>query len=683
MAPHHVLFQPLTIKNVTLRNRFMSSSHQPGYAVGGEFTERYLHYEAEKAKGGVGLVQFGGATTVSIENCFYYGQVNGSVDSVIAQYQRMAAAIHEHGAVCTIQLTHGGRRERWDEANWLPAFAPSVRRELMHRAFPACLEVHDIERICHDYAAAARRVRAGGVDGVEINCIPPGLVAQFWSPLTNLRTDDYGGRLENRMRFGLEMLAAARREVGDDYLLGMRMSADEMKHGGLTNEDCVQIAAGYADSGLVDFVSVVGGHSSDYKSTHEMYPTMQVPTAPYLDIAAAVKAAVDLPVFHATRIIDAATAAHAIGAGNVDVVGMTRAFIADPHHVNKLREGREAEIRPCVGASYCVDRVSVGQGALCLHNVATGREQHIPQDVAKAPEAGDAPRRIVVVGGGPAGLEAARVSGARGHRVTLFEAASALGGQLELATRATWRRELAGIVRFLSERVEALGVEVRTNRLVEAEEVLEESPDVVILATGGVPSVGHFCGAELATTIWDVLTGQVEPGHAVLLIDEAGSHAGLSCAQFIAEGGGEVQMVTPDRAHGMELGMINLAAHLSELYRQQVTLTVDTRVRELRRSGNKLVAVLENTYQDSVEERTVDQVIGDYGTVPNDDLYLELKPRSRNLGRLDLDAMAAFAPQRIDINADGEFFLYRIGDAWASRNVHAAMLDAMRVCKDL
>ncbi len=680
MATYDVLFQPLTIKNLTIRNRFLSTSHQPAYAVGGKTTERYVLYEAEKAKGGVGLVQFGGATTVSVENCYYYGQLNGSVDAVVPELRRMAAAVQKHGAACTVQLTHGGRRERWDESNWLPAFAPSCRRELMHRAFPAELEEHDLRRICRDFAAAARRVREAGVDGVEISCIPPGIIGQFWSPLTNLRSDGYGGSLENRMRFGLEVLAAARGAVGDDYVLGMRLSADEMKKGGLANEDCVEIAGAYAGSGLVDFVSVVGGHSSDYKSTHEMYPTMQIPSAPYLGLAAAVKARVDLPVFHATRITDAATAAHAVENGLIDMVGMTRAFIADPHHVNKLREGREADIRPCVGATYCIDRVSMGAEALCLHNVATGREQFLSHVIAKA---AGTPRRVVVVGGGPGGLEAARVAASRGHSVVLFEAAAALGGQLNLASKATWRRDLSSIVDWLAGQVGALGVELRLNQLADANEVLAENPDVVVIATGGLPVVGHFEGSDLATTVWDLLAGQVEPGDVVLVFDEAGGHAGLSCAQFAAAKGSKVELVTPDRAHGLEVGAINLAAHMGELYRQGVTLAVDRRLTAVRAAGNKLVAVLENTYLDRVEERVVDRVVGDYGSTPNEDLYLALKPESRNLGELDLEALAAYVLQSIDVNREGRFFLYRIGDAWASRNVHAAMLDAMRICKDL
>ena len=681
MVAQDVLFQPLSIKHLTIPNRFLSTSHQPGYPVGGDITERYIRYEAEKARGGVGLIQFAGATTVSIENCFTYGQVNGTRAGIVPQFQRMADAIHEHGSACTVQLTHGGRRERFDQMHWLPVFAPSVRRELVHRAFPTPLEPYHIQRIAQDYADAAARVREGAVDGVEINCIPPGLIAQFWSPLTNQREDEFGGTLENRMRFGNLVFEAVRRSVGDDYLVGFRLSADEMKRGGLDNEACGEIAAAYAATGLLDFVSVVGGHSSDYKATHEMYPTMQSPLAPYLGLVNAIKSKVEIPVFHATRITDAATAAYAVEQGLIDMVGMTRAFIADPHHVNKLREGRDADIRPCVGATYCIDRVTVGLEALCLHNPATSREQFLPQIIEKRD--GDK-KRILVIGGGPAGMEAARVSASRGHHVTLFEASTALGGQLNLAARATWRKDLSGIVQWLAQQVETLGVVIHFNQLVQSEDVLADNFDVVIIATGGLPVVGHFPGAELANTVWDVLAGQVEPGQEVLIFDEAGTHAGLSCAEVVAGASGKTEMVTPDRAHGMELGLTNLAAHMQAAYGYGISMTPDQRLIEVRTSGNKLVAVLENTYQHGQRvERVVDQVIGDYGTTPNDDLYDALKPFSRNDGQVDLTAMADYTAQTIDLNPQGRFFLYRIGDAWAGRNVHAALLDAIRICKDL
>ena len=227
MAPLDPLFRPLPLKGVIIPNRFLSTSHAPGYAVHGNITERYIAYESEKAKGGVGLVQFGGATAVSIENSFHYGQINGSVDAVIPQYRRMAAALHGHGAICTVQLTHGGRRERWDDINWLPAFAPSPLRELIHRSFPAEMEAHDFRRIRDDYAAAVRRARDGDLDGVEISTQAGTLIEQFWSPLMNRRRDGYGGSLANRMRFGLEVLESCRRAVGDDYLIGIRMPGDE------------------------------------------------------------------------------------------------------------------------------------------------------------------------------------------------------------------------------------------------------------------------------------------------------------------------------------------------------------------------------------------------------------------------------------------------------------------------
>ena len=680
MAAYGALFAPLTIKRMVIPNRFVSTSHQPGYTSGGRVTERYVRYEAEKAKGGVGLVQFGGATTVSVENCYYYGQLDGTSDDIVADLRRMANALHEHGAVCTVQLSHGGRRERHDMAGWIPAFAPSCRRELKHRAFPAVLETYDIHRIALDYATAARRVRDSGVDGVEISCIPPGLIGQFWSPLTNVRTDDYGGSLNNRLRFGFEVLEHTRRLVGEDYVVGIRLSADEFKEGGLGNKEMVEIARRYAETGLVDYVSVVGGHSSDHKSNHDMYPSMHERSAPYLWMAAAVKETVNLPVLHATRIADAATAAHAVEQGYIDLVGMTRAFIADPHHVRKLRDGREADIRPCVGATYCTDRISFGLEALCLHNVATSREQHLEHDIAKAP--GPA-QRIVVVGGGPAGLEAARVAASRGHDVVLFEAGSRLGGQLLLAARCDWRKDLNSIVDWLVEQVDKLGVDVRLNQLVDAEHVFAENPQVVIVATGGVPVVGHFRGAELAVTTWDLLTRQVQPGDDVLIFDEAGSHGGLSTAEVVAKLGSTVELVSPDRTHGPDIGTNHLVPHMTELYRAGVKMTVDSRLLEVRRSGNKLVAVLANTYLNETEERIVDQVVGDYGTAPNDDLYEVLKATSKNLGELDLEALAAFRPQTHVPNPEGAYFLYRVGDVWACRNVHAAMLDSARVCQRL
>ncbi|MFO1090238.1 MAG: NADH:flavin oxidoreductase [Hyphomicrobiales bacterium] len=674
------LFEPLTIRRKTIRNRFLSTSHAPGYADGGDITDRYVAYEREKARGGVGLVQFGGATAVSIENSFHYGQINGAVDAVIPQYRKIAAAIHGEGALCTVQLTHGGRRERWDSINWLPTYSPSPLRELSHRSFPVAMEDHDIARIIADYADSVARAQEGYLDGVEISTQAGTLIEQFWSPAMNTRTDDYGGSLENRMRFGLEVLAACRKRVGDDFILGIRMPGDEFLKGGLTQDDCVAIARAYAASGLIDFISVVGGNAIDYQAIARIWPTMWVPSAAYLPLAGAIRqaakeAGTGVAVFHATRITDAATAVHAVKEGFVDMVGMTRAFLADPHHVRKLREGREAEIRPCVGAGYCVDRVIAGKDALCSHNVATGRELQLPQVIGRA----EGPRkRVTVVGGGPGGLEAARVLATRGHSVRLYEATGELGGQVNLASRGTWRRDLSGITRWLAQEMGRLGVDVRYNTLAGPDEALDGSPDVVIVATGGVPKVGDFEGTDLATTVWDVLAGDIAPKEA-LVLDESGDHGPLIASQVLAKKGAKVELVTPDRAVGMELPETNLGAHLTELHKAGVTITADTKLVAVTRAGNRLKATLENAFSGKQSERVVDLVVGDNATLPNDDLYHALKPGSRNLGEVDLHALVEARAQGIEKNPAGAYALYRIGDAWTSRNIHAAMLDAMRL----
>ena len=362
------------------------------------------------------------------------------------------------------------------------------------------------------------------------------------------------------------------------------------------------------------------------------------------------------------------------------MVGMTRALLADPHHVRKLREGREAEIRPCVGAGYCIDRVLRGHESVCMHNVATGRELHLPHEIA--PSTGPR-RRVVVVGAGPAGLEAARVSASRGHEVVLFEAAPAPGGQLSLAARATWRQGLSGVVAWLCDEMRRLGVELRNNTLADADLVLAERPDVVVVATGGLPDVGGFEGAELAVSTWDLLGGAVACEGEVLVHDEQGGHNALSAAEHAAAKGARVQIVTPQSTVGTELADTNRGAHLRELHGHGVSMLPDTRLVAVTRTANRLLARLANTYTGALSEAVVDVVVGEHGTLPNDDLWHALRPRSRNLGEVDPAAMARFEPPAVERNPDGGFLLFRAGDAWACRNVHAAMLDAMRVCKDL
>ncbi len=681
MGQYDALLKPLQIKNLTIRNRFLSTSHCPNHNHAGRPSERYIRYHEEKARGGIGLTQFGGATGISPENSYHYGQLDGSTDDIIPDYQKMTGRLNDLGAACMIQLTHGGRRERWDLLHWLPAYAPSPRREPSFKSFPKEIEDHDIKRIQGDYAQAARRCREGGLDGVELAYSSMTLVEQFWSPDVNKRTDEYGGSLENRMRFGLEVLEAVRALVGDDYVVGIRMTGDEMIEEGLSQADCIEIAKTHARSGLVDFISVVGAMPRDDVGAATLWPSMWLPSGAFIPLASAIKAEVDIPIFHATRITDLATAARAVEDGHLDMVGMTRAFIADPHFPKKLMEGREDDIRQCVGASYCLDRVGLGIDALCIQNAATAREQTMPHVV---PKAANGKRRVVVVGAGPGGLEAARVSAERGHDVVLFEREDSPGGQINIAARVGWREPLSGITRWLDAQVQKLGVDMRLGREASAEDVLAESPQVVVLATGGSPNKGWFAGSELCHTTWDILTGKVAPGASVLIHDDNGAQQGPGCAEFLAERGAKVEIVTPERKLVSEMGTSSFPAHMVELYKRGVVVTANYRLVEVYREGDKLVAVLRNEYaREMEEERLVDQVVAEHGTLPDEALYEALKPLSRNLGEMDLAGLVAGRPQAVAPNPDGAFQLFRVGDAIAGRNIHAAIYDSLRLCKDL
>ena len=680
MTRYQALLQPFRLKHLQLRNRIMSTSHEPAYAEDGRPGLRYRLYHEEKAKGGIALTMIGGSAVVAPDSPPAFGNLHLFDERIVADLEALARAVHAHGAAVMCQITHLGRRTYWNRADWLPVLAPSAVREPAHRSFPKAMEDHDIRRVVRAYGAAARRCREGGLDGIEIEAYGH-LLDAFWSPATNRRSDDYGGPLENRMRFSFEVLDEIRALVGSEFIVGIRMVVDEDMAGGLGREEGLEIARRLVATGMLDFVNVIRGHIDTDEGLAHVIPGMGTPAAPHLAFAGEVRAALGVPTFHAARIADLATANHAIAEGLVDMVGMTRAHMADPHIVAKLGRGEEARIRPCVGVGYCIDRIYEGGEALCLHNPATGREATVPHVIA--PSNGPV-RKVVVVGAGPAGLEAARVAAARGHRVVLFEAAPAPGGQVRLAAALARRREIIGIVDWLESEIAHLGVDLRCNVFAEAPDVLAETPDVVVIATGGVPNTSFLAeGEALAVTSWDILGGQAAPGRDVLLFDDNGAHPGAACAEFLARAGARLEFVTPERTVLPEIGGTNYPAYLKAFGEHGVTIALNRRLRAIRREGNRLAAVLYDEYARAFEERVVDQVVVEHGTLPADDLYFELKPASSNLGEIDLDALLAGRPQGTVNNPDGRFQLFRVGDAVASRNIHAAIYDSLRLCKDL
>ena len=456
---HQALLQPLRIRRFTLRNRIVSTAHAPGYGFDSLPDERYRLYHEEKAKGGVALTMIGGSTAVSPDAVAPFGQLTAAEDRIIPPMAALAQAVHRHGAAVFCQISHPGRRGKWDGGAWLPPVAPSVVREPQHRGFPKQMEDWDFSRIRDDFVTAALRCKAAGLDGIELLFAGGHLMLQFFSPAVNQRLDEYGGSLENRMRYPLEVIRAVRQAIGDDLVMGVRITADEFIAEGLDQAECLAVATGLAGSGDVDYLSIMASQTYDWRSSAFSIPGMAFPEAPYLSLAGAIKAAVPIPVLQAAWIHDLATANRAVAEGQLDLVGMTRAQIADPHMVNKLLQGRSDDIRPCVGANYCINRIYAGAELLCVHNPATGREATMPQILRKA----DAVRRIVVVGGGPGGLEAARVCAARGHAVVLFEAEPECGGQIRVAAELGWRRRLGGITDWLVGQCRKHGVDLRTS----------------------------------------------------------------------------------------------------------------------------------------------------------------------------------------------------------------------------
>ena len=676
------LLQTYQLKHLTLKNRIMTTSHEPAYPEDGMPKDRYRAYHEERAKAGVALTMTAGSAAVSKDSPPVFNNILAYKDEVVPWIQNLTDGCHEHGCAVMIQLTHLGRRTTWNKGDWLPSVSSSKHREPAHRAFPKLIEDWDIERIITDFADAAERMKAGGMDGIELQ-VYGHLLDQFWSPLTNDLVGPYGAdTLGNRMRFPMDVLGAIRKRVGSEFIVGFRYTADEAQKGGITAEDGLKISKTLADTGQLDFLNVVRGRIHTDPAMTDLIPIQGMKNAPHLDFAGQVKKLTGMPTFHAAKIPDVATARHAVEAGLLDMVGMTRAHMADPHVVKKIIEGREDDIRPCVGATYCLDRIYEAGDALCIHNAATGRELTMPHTIPPA----EKKRKVVIVGAGPAGLEAARVAAERGHNVVVFEAQPDPGGQVRLTAQSPRRREMISIIDWRMAQCAARDVEFHFNTWAEADDVINQNPGVVIIATGGMPNtelLERGRDTPHVTTSWDIIAGDVKPAQSILIYDESGDHAALQAAEVAANAGAKIEIMTPDRTFSAGVMAMNLVPYMRSLQDKDTTFTVARRLLGVELRGNKLEARIGTDYSDHSDIQEYDQVVVNYGTLPLDELYFDLKDLSSNGGSVDYDALINGHTQNIVKNTDSQFQLFRIGDAVSARNTHAAIYDALRLLKDI
>lgn len=540
------LLSPVEVGPFTLRNRVLVTAHVPGLESRGHVNDDYIAYQSAKARGGAAL-QITGSTAVHRTGSVGAGRgLNASDDSCIDGYQRLAEAVHRHEGRFLVQLGHAGANVADTDAG-RPLLAPSPIMSRLSRETPKELTIGEIDELIEAHGTAAARVRKGGLDGVELLSAFGYLPAAFLSTYSNTREDAYGGSLENRIRFLLRTIEAVRAGIGRDRIMGVRLPGDERVEGGLTQSDLQEIAVLIAGTGLVDYLNIIVGTNYERAGRMEHWPPTPAPHGLFVSLAAGVKSRIALPVFTTGRITDPTMANAIIERGDADMVGMTRAQISDPDLVRKLIEGRPQDIRPCIGANLCIAQAMASKPIRCIHNPMTGRDAEWG-DAAPA----DAPRRVAVIGGGPAGLEAARVAAGRGHQVTLYEASGDLGGQLALWAQAPMTREFRKTLTWYQTQLTQLQVRIHTDRHVSPEDVTGLGADVLIMATGANPAapLPTATGPDPIPVLdpWQAINDGPTGKH-ILINDEGGGRAALSAADALLDQN-RITLVTAEYAIG-------------------------------------------------------------------------------------------------------------------------------------
>jgi len=614
------LFTPIKIGNVIIKNRIVSLPHGTRLGADSNSTERETLYFAEKAKGGTGLI-IHGALEVDETTHAPGGYVRVDRDECIPSLKRVADYVHKYEAKIIGQLHHLGRNRY--VSSYIPSIDVSPFPEPIRREFPREIEVEDIKRLVEGYGQCAKRVVTAGYDGVELHSAHGYLLSGFLNPNRNKREDEYGESLENRSAFAFEALKSIRSEIGDDPIVGIRINGDDFEDGGFNLSEAVQLAKNLETSGLIDYISVSQGTYANY---HVIIPPMYVPLGAFVYISAEVKRAVELPVICAGRIIDPIQAERVLEEGQADLIGMCRSIICDPHWANKAREGRIDDIRTCVACNQsCRERT---EGIACTQNPVIGREKLL----AEIPQA-ENKKRVVVVGGGPAGLETARVASLRGHDVTLYEKRDELGGQVALVAKDSVRHELGDIVRYLAGQVAKCGVKVHLNSEFTPETAEVVKPDVIVVATGSVPLIPPIPGSKgpNVLTSWEVLEGKQIVGRNVVVVGGLDGHQPpLTIAENLADKGKKVILLSELPVPGMDIEFLTAVAQplYTRLFEKKVQFKTFTQLKEIR--GTTLIVANRFTKEEESIEG-IDAVVFSMGGKANTALYRALKGKVKEL----------------------------------------------------
>ncbi len=622
MADFQHLFTPIEIGRRTAKNRICCSAHADALAVDGMPQEAARRYYEEKARGGVGFMMcFGSASVHPSSTARDWNGVELFDDRVIPHLQKFSDTMRRYEVPVVCQITHRGRRGRSIDL-WNRMYAPSDLREPNHRENPHPLDAAMIDELVEAFASAAGRLQMGGFDGCEVMASHCHLIDQFWTRNANAREDAYGGDLDNRLRFGMRVIDAVREKVGSDFIVGIRVTGDDFTERGLDNEQMLEICRRLDSIGKLDYFNVIGGTAETFVGEAAAVPNMSFGLGCYTHLAASIRKVVGVPVIATGRIVDPVQADRIIAQGQADLCIMNRALIADPHFPNKARASRLDDIRQCMGYNEgCIDRIYTGRGVTCVQNPVIGREARWAEI-----ERCDARRRVVVVGGGPAGLEAARVAAARGHDVVLFEREAELGGQTLIAKRAPSRADFDGATRWSSRQCYELGVDVRLKVEADVERVLAEKPDVAILATGARARCPALEGMDSARVVsgWDVLLGESELGEVVLVIDEEYGHQAPTIAEFVLDRGAQVDLVTSQETIGSFLGATTRPPLLTRLFGKGAQLFAHLEASAIR--DGKLIA--NNIWTGAPHEMgPYDAFVYVYGGVRYDPLSAPLKER--------------------------------------------------------